>query len=91
MVEIAYRIRFSGHGIAFCGAPDARVEPDGAGIDRAEVAVLLDQPLGVVAGGEGAEGVADLVDGEEDVSVDGLLRSKNSITGRGGALSPTGR
>ena len=43
------------------------------GFLRAEVAVLLDQPLGVVAGGEGADGVADLVDGLEDVSVDDLL------------------
>ena len=68
-----YRTRLSGHGIALCGAPDARVEPDGACVERAEVAVLLDQPLGVVAGGEGADGVADLVDGLEDVSVDGLL------------------
>ena len=68
-----YRTRLSGHGIELCGAPDVRVEPDGAGVERAEVTVLLDQPLGVVAGGEGAGGVADLVDGLEDVSVDGLL------------------
>jgi len=68
-----YRTRLSGHGIELCGAPDARVEPDGAGVERSEVTVLLDQPLGVVAGGEGADSVADLVDGAEDVSVDGLL------------------
>jgi hypothetical protein len=37
------------------------------------MAVLLDQPFGVVAGDEGADGVADLVDGLEDASVDGLL------------------
>src|SRR5215213_9015701 len=37
------------------------------------MAVLLDQPFGVVACDEGADGVADLVDGLEDASVDGLL------------------
>jgi len=37
------------------------------------VAVLLDQPFGVVAGGEGADGVSDVVDGLEDTSVHDLL------------------
>src|SRR5215211_8725977 len=37
------------------------------------MAVLLDQPFGVVACDEGADGVADLVDGLEDAAVDGLL------------------
>ena len=72
-MRFLYRTRLSGHGIARCCAPDARVYPDGAGVEWAEVAVLLDQPLGVVAGGEGADGVTDLVDGLEYVSADGLL------------------
>jgi hypothetical protein len=44
-----------------------------AGVERAEVAVLLDQPLGVVAGDEVADGLADLVDGLEDAAMDDLL------------------
>jgi hypothetical protein len=39
----------------------------------AAVTVLLDQPLGVVAGDEGADGVTDLVDGLEDAAVHDLL------------------
>src|SRR5215217_5248713 len=37
------------------------------------MAVLLDQPFGVVAAGEGADGIPDLVDGLEDASVHDLL------------------
>ena len=37
------------------------------------MAVLLDQPFGVVAGRKGADGASDLVDGLEDAAVDGLL------------------
>src|SRR5215210_6681260 len=37
------------------------------------MAVLLDQPFGVIVCDEGADGVSDLVDGLEDASVDGLL------------------
>jgi len=70
-VQFLYCTRLSGHSIVLCGAPDARVEPDGAGVERAEVTVFLDQPLVIVAGGKGADGVADLVDGVEDVSVAG--------------------
>jgi hypothetical protein len=47
--------------------------PSGASVVRASVAVLLDQPFGVVAGGEGADGVSDVVDGLEDTSVHDLL------------------
>ncbi|MCZ8150285.1 MAG: hypothetical protein O9325_20810, partial [Roseomonas sp.] len=68
-----YRTRLSGHAVALCGAPEGGVEVRGASVERAEVAVLLDQPLGVVAGGEVADGVADLIDGLEDAAVDGLL------------------
>ena len=53
-----YRTRLSGHLVGLCGAPEVRVEPRGTCIKRAAVAVLLDQPLGIVAGGEGADGVA---------------------------------
>src|SRR3954454_12925074 len=68
-----YRTRLSGHLVELCGAPEVRVEPSGACIERAAVAVLLDQPLDIVAGGQGADGVAYLVDGLEDAAVDGLL------------------
>src|SRR5512132_1596031 len=68
-----YRTRLSGHLVGLCGAPEVRVEPCGTCVERAAEAVLLDQPLGIVAGGEGADGVADLVDGLEDAAVDGLL------------------
>ena len=51
----------------------AGVEAGGARVERAEVAVLLDQPIGVVAGGQVADGVADLVDGLEGAAMDGLL------------------
>ncbi len=37
------------------------------------MAVLLDQPLGVVAGNESADGVTDLIDGLEDAAVHDLL------------------
>src|SRR5215211_8170504 len=49
------------------------VEPCVAPVERAAVAVLLDQPFGVVAGRKGADGASDLVDGLEDAAVDGLL------------------
>jgi hypothetical protein len=53
-----YRTRLSGHGIALCGAPEIGVETRGARVERAEVAIFLDEPFGVVEGGEGADGVA---------------------------------
>src|SRR5215207_827739 len=37
------------------------------------MAVLLDQPFGVVAGDEGADGIAGLVDGPEDAAMHDLL------------------
>ena len=58
-----YRTRFPGHAVALRGAR----------VGRAEVAVLIDKPLGVVRGGEVADGVAELVDGLEDAAMDGLL------------------
>ncbi len=45
----------------------------GVRVARAEGAVLLHGPLGVVEVGEGADGVADLADGLENAAVDGLL------------------
>jgi enoyl reductase-like protein len=44
-----------------------------AGVEGAAETVLLDQPFGVVAGDEVADGVADLVDGLEDAAMDDLL------------------
>ena len=68
-----YRTRFFGQTVGLCGAPERVVMPSGASVVRASVAVLLDQPFGVVAGGEGADGVSDVVDGLEDTSVHDLL------------------
>src|SRR3954447_10645294 len=68
-----YRTRFPGQPVSLCGAPEGLVVPGGAHGVWAAVSVLLDQPLGVVAGDEGADGVSDLVDGLEDASVHHLL------------------
>src|SRR3954468_3618344 len=68
-----YRTRLPGHWVALCGAPDGLVQPRGPHVERAAMAVLLDQPLGVVAGGEGTDSVTDLVDGLEDAAVHELL------------------
>src|SRR5215218_8697936 len=68
-----YRTRLSGQWVALRGAPEGRFEPCGACVERAAMAVLLDQPFGVVAGDEDADCVADLVDGLEDASMHDLL------------------
>ena len=52
------------------GVLDTRLH-SAARIERAEVASLPDQPLGVVAVGEVADGVAELVDGDGEW-LDGL-------------------
>jgi hypothetical protein len=44
-----------------------------AGVEGAAETVLLDQPFGVVAGDEVADGLAELVDGLEDAAMDDLL------------------
>jgi hypothetical protein len=68
-----YRTRFSGHAVALCGAAEVGVEMRRAGVEGAAETVLLDEPLGVVAGGEVADGLADFVDGLEDAAMDDLL------------------
>src|SRR5215211_6065361 len=68
-----YRTRFPGQPVSLCGAPEGLVVPGDAHGVWAAVSVLLDQPLGVVAGDEGADSVTDLVDGPEDAAVHGLL------------------
>src|SRR5918998_971767 len=68
-----YRTRFPGQPVSLCGAPEGLVVPGGAHGVWAAMAVLLDQPFGVVAGDEGPDGVTDLVDGLEDASVRHLL------------------
>src|SRR5271166_2129323 len=70
---LLYRTRFFGQAVGLCGAPERLVMPSGASVVRASVAVLLDQPFGVVTGGEGADGVSDFVDGLEDTPVHDLL------------------
>src|SRR5215213_34154 len=55
------------------GRPEGLLIPGGAcGVGTA-VAVRLDQPLGVVAGDEDADGIPHLLDGLEDASVHDLL------------------
>jgi hypothetical protein len=44
-----------------------------AGVEGAAETVLLDQPFGVVASDEIADGLADLVDGLEEAAMDDLL------------------
>src|SRR5947209_18861365 len=68
-----YRTRFFGHKVALSGGPHDGLAPGGSGVARAAQAVLLDQPLGVVAGDEVADGVTDLVDGLVDATVHDLL------------------
>ena len=46
--QCLYRTRFPGQ-VVLCGATEAGVDSCGAHVERAEVAVLFDQPLGVVA------------------------------------------
>src|SRR5438874_13782834 len=76
-----YRARFFGHKIALSGSLHDGLEPRCSGVTRAAQAVLLDQPLGVVAGDEVADGVTDLVDGLVDATVHDLLlqRAKESF------------
>ena len=67
------RPRFPGHLVGLRGHGHGRKVALSAQGVWTEVAVLLDQPLGAVAGDEGAHGVADLVEGLEDAAVDDLL------------------
>src|SRR5213079_1210319 len=62
-----------GHKVALSGGPHDGLAPGGSGVARAAQAVLLDQPLGVVAGDEVADGVTDLVDGLVISTVHDLL------------------
>jgi len=68
-----YRTRMSGQWVALCGAPEGLLLPDAAHVGWAAMAVLLDQPFGVVAGDEGPDGVAHLLDGLEDATMDDLF------------------
>ena len=49
-VAPVYRTRFFGQTVGLCGAPERLVMPSGASVVRALVAVLLDQPFGVIPG-----------------------------------------
>src|SRR5205807_2031312 len=55
------------------GGPHDSLIPGGSGIARTPQSVLLDQPLGVVAGQEVADGITDLVDGLVDATMHDLL------------------
>src|SRR5919112_743849 len=68
-----YRTRIPGRQLVLCRAPDGLLVPGGTHRVWAAMAALLDQPFGVVAAGEGADGVTDLVDGPEDAAMHDLL------------------
>src|SRR3712207_2676995 len=70
---LLYRTWFSGQVVGLRGAPEGLLIPGGACGVGAAVSVLLDQPFGVVAGDEGADGIPHLVDGPEDAAVHDLL------------------
>jgi len=67
------RTRFLGHSVELRGHGHGRELVLAASCVWAEVAVFLDQPLGVVAGDEGSDGVAEVFEGLEDAAVDDLL------------------
>jgi hypothetical protein len=67
------RTRFLGHSVGLRGHGHGRKLVLAASCVWAEVAVFLDQPLGVVAGDEGSDGVAEVFEGLEDAAVDELL------------------
>src|SRR5947207_1778724 len=73
MLIAMYRTRFFGHKVALSGGPHDGLAAGRSGVARAAQAVLLDQPLGVVAGDEVADGVTDLVDGLVDATMHDLL------------------
>src|SRR4051812_3435394 len=68
-----YRTRLSGQQVALCGALEGLLLPSDAHLGWAAIPVLLDQPLGVVAGDEGSDSVTHVLDGLEDATMDGLL------------------
>src|SRR3954468_1765508 len=68
-----YRTRLSGQQVALCGALEGLLLPSDAHLGWAAIPVLLDQPLGVVAGDEGPDSVTHVLDGLEDATMDGLL------------------
>src|SRR5215210_745561 len=63
----------SGQWVALCRAPEGLLVPGGTHRVWAAMAVLLDQPFGVVAADEGADGIPDLVDGPENAAMHDLL------------------
>jgi len=67
--EAMCRTRISGHAVEPCGAPVGGAGACNANAERAEVAVLRDQPRRALAGGEVVDGIADLVDGLEDATM----------------------
>ena len=78
-----YRTRFFGQAVGLCGAPERVVMPSGASVVRASVAVLLDEPFGVVTVGKVANGVSDFVDGLEDTAIEVCsvkVRNRRSMT-----------
>ncbi len=78
-----YRTRFPGHKFASCGGPEwVGLIPGVTGLVWAQVAVFLDQPLGIVAFDEHPHGIPQLVDVAVDAAMDDLLLE--------GAVEPLG-
>jgi len=82
------RTRFLGHSVELRGHGHGRKLVLAASCVWAEVAVVLDQPLGVVAGDEGSDGVAEVFEGLEDAAVDDLLLDP-TWTVSAGAILPS--
>jgi hypothetical protein len=62
VAQALYRTCFPGRAGALHAAPEVGFAACGAGVERPEVAILFDQPLGIAAGDDVADGIADLVD-----------------------------
>ena len=70
---VLYRTEFLDTILLLGDRPHDGLVPSCSGITGTAQSVLFDQPLGVVAGDEGADGVTDLVDGLVNSAMDDLL------------------
>src|SRR6476469_9188967 len=59
--------------LSLSGGAEHRLVPGGSGVVGAGVAVLFNQPFGVVSGDESADGIAHIIDGLVDARVHDLF------------------
>ena len=59
--------------LSLSGGAEHRLVPGGSCVVGAGVAVLFNQPFGVVSGDESADGIADIIDGLVDAPVHDLF------------------